>query len=193
MVKHLIFDLDGTLVDCKDLHQRAFKEAVKKYAPGFDYNWNSLEQLRTVEKIKTLKEILPNLPIETINKTKEHITQELLKDYIKFDETLKIHIERLYKKYILSCASNASNIFVENILEILDIKSSFTVINSGNNFPSKPDPTIYNDCIIKTHTTKDQTIIFEDSKIGIQGAIATGSKVIQIKNSTHLKEVLKNY
>ena len=193
MIKHLIFDLDGTLVDCKRLHQEAFEQAVKEHSPSLQYNWSSLENYRTVEKIKMLQKEIPELSFDSIKVLKERITQDLLSDHVNKDPELESQMHRLKKTYLLSCASNASDIFVKEVLSILQIKNLFSVINCGDKFPHKPDPTIYIDCMERTNTNKEQTVIFEDSVIGLQGAEATGSSVVRVKNSTHLKEILKEY
>ena len=52
----LIFDLDGTLVDCKELHQIAFRKAVEQQVPGADFDDDLIEGLPTTEKIKVLKD-----------------------------------------------------------------------------------------------------------------------------------------
>ena len=38
MIKTVIFDFDGTLADCKKLHQDGFRAAVKKYAPDLNFD-----------------------------------------------------------------------------------------------------------------------------------------------------------
>lgn len=193
MIKHLIFDLDGTLVDCKRLHQEAFERAVKEHSPSLQYDWSTLENYRTVEKIKMLQKEIPELSFDSIKASKERITQALLSDYVNEDPELESQMHRLKKTYLLSCASNASDIFVKEVLSILQIKDLFSIINCGNEFPHKPDPTIYIDCMERTNTNKEQTVIFEDSVLGVKGATSTGAQVITVKTVNHLKEILEKY
>ena len=57
--------------------------------------------------------------------------------------------------------------------------------------PSKPDPWMYNQCMRVTGSNSTNTIIFEDSDVGVQGAKATGAKVVPVKNSIDLIEKLE--
>jgi len=46
----LIFDLDGTLVDCKQLHQDGFRWAVTTQIPNIEYTDHEVEGKPTTEK-----------------------------------------------------------------------------------------------------------------------------------------------
>ena len=58
MIKGLIFDLDGVLVNTKDLHFTALNEALKKiklkYIISYDDHINIYDGLPTLEKLKLL-------------------------------------------------------------------------------------------------------------------------------------------
>ena len=88
MIKAIIFDLDGVLVDTKKIHFEALNSALKK----FKYNEISFEDhvkifdgLPTNEKLKILskKNNLPKKDFSKINKFKQKITSEILKKRIK--------------------------------------------------------------------------------------------------------------
>jgi HAD superfamily hydrolase (TIGR01509 family) len=51
---------------------------------------------------------------------------------------------------------------------------------------AKPDPWMYNECMRITNSKPNDTIIFEDSPLGIEGALLTGATVIAVKDSTDL-------
>ena len=50
---------------------------------------------------------------------------------------------------------------------------------------------MYQECMRVTGSDSSNTIIFEDSDIGIKGAKASGARVVPIKNSTDLIEKLR--
>ena len=94
-------------------------------------------------------------------------------------------------------ASNATELFVYRSLEIMQLhrrgdgNQVFTKINTATDFPAKPDTTTFFDCMRWTNTTPENTIIFEDSPVGIQCANATGCAVIEITDVLHTIEEMK--
>ena len=67
----LIFDLDGTLVDCKQLHRDAFQQAIgNQYYPE-----SQVEGLPTTEKIRILNEMGMELDDFVVMETKQVLKQ----------------------------------------------------------------------------------------------------------------------
>ena len=54
-IKTIIFDFDGTLADCKELHQQAFRNAVITVCDGAEYDDELVEGRPTREKLKNPK------------------------------------------------------------------------------------------------------------------------------------------
>ena len=53
-IQTIIFDFDGTLADCKELHQRAFRNALNSVCPEVEYTDEEIEGRPTREKIRIL-------------------------------------------------------------------------------------------------------------------------------------------
>ena len=77
-------------------------------------------------------------------------------------------------------ASNATELFVHRSLEILQIKHLFVKINTATDYPAKPDTTTFEDCMTYTNSNYMNTLIVEDSPVGIQCATATGCQVMEV-------------
>lgn len=195
LLKTLIFDLDGTLADCKELHQQSFRAAVKQMCPDADYSDEDVEGLPTREKMKFLQSRGYTFNADELNRIKQNLTQENINDYVKFDPQLQEHFERLSKKYKLCLASNATQKFVYKTLDILGITQYFYMINTATNYPAKPDPLTFVDCMNRTNSNSYNTAIFEDSPVGLEAArkVVVESHVIEVKNAKDLVEKLKDY
>ena len=198
MIDTLIFDLDGTLSDCKELHQVAFRDAVMALCPHAKYEDEDIEGRPTREKIRILHTMGYEFNGDKLNEIKQAQTQDRLEEYVKYNETLCNEMLRLQKKYKLCCASNATQVFVHRCLKIMQLHHRgdghqvFTKINTATDFPAKPDTTTFFDCMRWTKSTPENTIIFEDSIVGIQCALNTGAKVIRVTNVEHtIKEMRK--
>lgn len=182
MTKTVIFDFDGTLADCKELHQAGFRAAVQKYSPGFVFSNEEVEGRPTREKIRILNSRGAALNAEKVNEHKQAHTQQNIINYIKFDKRLveAISYLKLGKGYKVCLASNATETFIDRSLDIMQIKHLFDKINTATDYPAKPDTTTFIDCMRYTDSTKENTYIFEDSEIGIQCARSTGANVIEV-------------
>lgn len=188
----IIFDFDGTLADCKELHQTAFRNAVQELCPGAEFKNEDVEGRPTREKIRILHTMGYDFNGDKLNEIKQAYTQQHLEDYIQFNQELFNQIQRLATKYKLCVASNATELFVNRSLSIMKLRNLFVKINTATDFPAKPDPTTFEDCMRWTRNTPQQTIIFEDSPVGIQCANATGCTVIEVTDVEHtIQEMMK--
>ena len=66
----------------------------------------------------------------------------------------------------------------------LGIEKDFDLIQCGNDVRhGKPDPEIYVRVMEALHVRPEETLIFEDTEIGIQAAQASGAQCIQVTSS----------
>ena len=193
MIKTLIFDFDGTIADCKQLHQHAFRTAITQVCPGVDYDDALVEGRPTREKIRILHTLGFNFNGDKLNEIKQAITQERLSEFITYDQDLYDQFKRLSARYKLCLATNATEFFINRSLEIMNIKQFFVKINTATDFPAKPDPITFLDCMRHTGSSPSTTIIFEDSEVGIQCARATGASVVEVANVKDTLEKMKDF
>jgi beta-phosphoglucomutase-like phosphatase (HAD superfamily) len=129
MIKTLIFDFDGTLADCKELHQNAFREAVQKIFPSAEYDDELVEGRPTREKIRILHSMGYSFNGDKLNEIKQSLTQENLPQYIEFNPALYEQMERLSHSYKICLASNATEVFLHRSLEIMRIMDQVQLLS----------------------------------------------------------------
>jgi HAD superfamily hydrolase (TIGR01509 family) len=192
MIKCIIFDLDGVLVDTKPIHFEALNNSLKKFFPNKIISYNDhikfYDGLPTKEKLKILfgKNYTKNLKIILrIEKLKKINTAKILRSKIFFNKSTYDMFKKLAKKYDLMIATNA-------IKETLNICTSKLRINKFLSFKisnediknSKPHPEIYMRCMLKGNFSTKETLVVEDSYFGRKSACDSGANLLPV-NSTH--------
>lgn len=188
----LILDYDGTLADCKPLHQQAFRKACNIVNPKIDYTDNEVEGLPTFKKIEYLRSKNYVFDEKELMLIKQKLTMESIHEYITFDQELKDILTRLSKKYKLAICSNATRQFVETGLKIQQLDMFEPICTASEHLP-KPEVDIYFYAMYYYGFSPKQTVIFEDSEIGIRAALDTDATVKEVINVEHLKELLNEY
>jgi HAD superfamily hydrolase (TIGR01509 family) len=197
MTKLIIFDLDGVLCDCKDLHYAALNEALRFCGYGQitrEEHLSTFDGLNTRAKLDKLGISKSNA--ETVFDYKQRFTNKLIDYNIRPDSRLRTILERLkYEGYELAVASNSIRNTVGSILARLKIIDLFTYICSNEDvtFP-KPHPEMYMQIMLNRGASPSETVIVEDSHIGRKGAEESGATVCPVKNCDEVTyERIKSY
>lgn len=190
MIKRLIFDLDGVLVDAVNLHQKAFLESVTPYKIiSEEYHMQHLNGLPTRKKLEKLgfnKDL-----IEKINTKKQEITLSLIPEFIKPITQVTATINEIKRRNIpFAVCTNSIRKSSELLLSFGGITGFEFIISNQEVIKSKPDPEMYIKAIERFGIDKSEVLIVEDSPIGIEAAKKSGAHVCEIRNPYDLGKVI---
>jgi len=186
MIKLIIFDLDGVLVDAKNIHFEALNEALGiKYSIGWEEHLSKYDGLKTNQKLEMLSSE-KGLPIDQHNfiwVEKQRLTLKKLKE-LKSSEQLQICINSLVDEgYKIACCSNSIRKTVLTVLSKLGIIEYFDLILSNEDVKnSKPHPEIYWKAMSTIGVLPEQTLIIEDSPFGLLAANRSRSNVMRVES-----------
>ncbi|MFT4186142.1 MAG: HAD family phosphatase [Micrococcaceae bacterium] len=180
--KLAIFDLDGTLFDTTECNFQAYRQACKESHVNIDR-----EYYESKCHSKNYKVFMPSLVGDNIE-LREKIHDRKIELYPSFLGTAKVNkhlfkiIESLRPSYRIAIATTASRQNAEAILRHFGKLSLFEMLVCGEDAEkTKPNP----ECFLKVmeffNMSPENTVIFEDSEIGIQAATATKSTVMVIE------------
>ena len=196
-IKHSVFDLDGVLMDSRDLHYYALNDALRTISDSYvitrDEHLSSYDGKSTKTKLSLLTEHkqLPESEYDKVWQLKQTFTRQRLQS---IEENLEL--QRLFKSLKdnnlkISIASNAIRETVLTSLERVGVlKYCDYVLTNEDVFLPKPNAEMYMRCMIHTKTNPDETVIVEDSHTGRKGAIRSGSHLCPV---TGPEDVTFNY
>ena len=180
-IKLIITDFDGTLVNTFQANYHAYNEAFMKmgltlseeqyrkcYGLRFD-GFMDVMGIREVETRKCIRAIKGECYPHFFGQL--HVNQPLL-DFI-----------RMFRKSggKTAVASTARGKNLNNALNFIGATDDFDLILAGEDVnEGKPSPEIYNTVMSRMGVSPNETLIFEDSSVGLQAASASGAHFIQI-------------
>ena len=183
MVKLIIFDLDGVLVDAKNIHFEALNKALVQYAITWEEHLSIYDGLKTNQKLEMLHERkgLPKEYFKDIWEAKQKYTLEVLSD-LKESDQLKVCMNSLVNEgYKIACCSNSIRKTVLTVLSKLGIIEYFDLIISNEDVTnSKPHPEMYWKAMSKMTVLPEETLIVEDSPYGLLAANRAKAHVLRV-------------
>lgn len=187
MIKAIVFDLDGVLVDATDWHYEALNDALKLfgYEVSLEEHSNTYNGLPTAEKLKLMSE-KKGLPVglhEIIKIMKRKLTDEKVRQLCNPSHEKQIMLTNLKRKgYKLACCSNAQKYSVLNMLQNARINHFFDLIlGNDEGYKPKPEPDIYLATFKQLRVIPNNALIIEDASHGIEAAKRSGAKVIAVR------------
>lgn len=191
--KLVIFDLDGVLLDSRDLHYHALNAALMDLDPKFVINreehLSTYDGLPTKVKLKFLteKKGLPVDQYDRVWKDKQDATIQLLTSLPQDDRLIDICKNLKDKGFKMAVASNSIRNTVKIVLMRLGIMDYIDFYQTNEDVKrTKPYPEMYWNCMIALNAIPSTTLIIEDSHIGRQGAMDSGAKLLPVEDSYDL-------
>lgn len=175
-MKLVIVDLDGTLFDTKDVNYHAYKDAIAPFGYQIEYQYycdfcngrhylDFLPQITTTDQDTLLK----------MHKAKKKAYSKHL-DKAVLNQGLVDIIRSLRGEYKTAVVTTASKENCYEILQQFDLVDLFDLILTHDDITkSKPDPEGFLKAMAHFESTPAETIIFEDSDVGLEAAKRSGA------------------
>lgn len=188
VVKAVIFDMDGVLVDSEGFWAKAELDVFSSYGVQVT------DDLATQTKYMTTKEVTEfwhgRFPWENLDVPK--VEQEVVSKVIELIQAedctmsgVKTFIKDLKsKKYKIGLATNAPLRVADAVLEKLQIRDLFDTVHSSEfEEQGKPHPAVYLTSARQLGISPEYCIVVEDSHSGLKAAKAAGMKTIVFTNN----------
>lgn len=190
MIKAVIFDYDGVLVDSNSFNKQALRNAAEelglkytdsdhqKYIVGFSLKEGSENYLGDLGKKSLIKQFI---------ELKKSQDPTYKKTIMPISESIKL-IKQLRNSYQLAICSGSRKILVDAYISKFDLAKTFKVIVTSDDVKkSKPDPESYLLTLKKLGLKSNEVVATEDSRNGILSAKAAGCFCIAITTTQNKK------
>lgn len=188
MPKLVVFDLDGVLIDSCDMHFNCFNQALHE-ATGRslskEEHYTSFNGLSTRMKLSKLG--LDDNTANAVYLRKQALTEQFFEKIVPSERLRNTLIGLRKTGTKVMCASNCIRKTVVTVLKNLGIFEHMDAIFSNEDVTSpKPSPEIYTLAMHTANVTPEDTLIFEDSYIGLKAAIASKAHVHYVKSASDI-------
>lgn len=199
MIKSILFDLDGVLVNATNWHKLSLNKALKEIS-GLEINeqehisiYNGLPTKKKLDILLSENKILSK-DYDKIWNLKQLYTSEIINDLAKPDN-IKMEMLSWAKEcdYNLACVTNSIYSTAYLMLEKTAQFQYIDILITSNMIRyHKPNSEGYILAMLAFGTRPDETLIIEDSAPGIMAAKNTGAHVWELPDDTTIELTLEN-
>jgi beta-phosphoglucomutase family hydrolase len=186
MIRAVIFDMDGVIVESEHLHIKAEQQTMLKHgvrisAEELHTYTGTTAELMFTELIKKYK---LNTTFERVFDEKEEFMFKLLEKETRPTKGVIELLKKLKRKGIkLGIASSSHRKLIEYILRRLDIVRLFDFVVSAEDIVhSKPNPEIFLRSARGLRVEPVECLVVEDAKLGVEAAKNAGMRVVGYRN-----------
>jgi beta-phosphoglucomutase len=206
MIRAMIFDLDGTLVQTEKLKAMSYAKAVVDLCPQEIQESEVLDAFKEVVGLsrkevaeqlidrfalgeslrKRMSEFGVDTPWQAFIQVRLRYYEELLADpdilrKNRWPHNVALLQEARRANCLLGLATMSYCAQVQRVLKILELENTFDFVASREDVEhGKPDPEIYNLVASQLSVPAEECLVIEDSPSGVEAALAAGMWVIAV-------------
>jgi len=181
-IKLVLFDLDGVLIDAKEIHFQALNLALgSDNAISREDHINTYDGLPTLEKLK-LKGIDPSL-VDEISAKKQEFTLGMISQLKPIPEIVNLFKMLVERGYKIGVCTNSIRKTVLTALSTTGLMKYVDIVLSNEDVKNaKPHPEMYWKAMSMMGVLPENTLIVEDSPKGLLSAIRSNAKYVRVRS-----------
>ena len=186
MIKAVLFDMDGVLIEAKDWHYEALNNALDLFGMAIDRDAHlaTFDGLPTKKKLDMLNKTkgFPKGLQNFVNKLKQDHTVEIASALCRPVFHHQFALSRLKREgYKMAVCSNSIRQSVELMMKLSGLDQYLDLMVSNEDVKvAKPDPEMYTKAITTFGLDPKEVLILEDNDHGIAAARAAGAHVMVV-------------
>jgi HAD superfamily hydrolase (TIGR01509 family) len=197
MLKAVIFDFDGIIVDSEPMHYRAFQKVLEPLGAGYGWQeyldryigFDDRDAFREAFRVHGLT--LRDGQLAELISAKAACFQEVIAHGVEPYDGVVDLIRSLSGTVPLAICSGALRSDIEPVLAQLSLETAFDrMVTADDVEESKPDPASYRLALLRLQEafpgrdiTPAETLAIEDTPAGISSARGAGLQVLAVTNS----------
>ncbi|WP_445487675.1 HAD family hydrolase [Niallia sp. 03133] len=188
MIKAIIFDFDGTIIDTETAWYIAFRDAYKehgvdltleKYSECLGTSLNSFNPYTYLSTHHNIPIDLDEFRTRIQNAHTEMMEKEAIRpgilDYLQAAKEAGLKI---------GLATSSEKAWIDKFVDLLGIRDYFECFCTADSVKNvKPDPELYHQALECLGVKASEAIAIEDSPNGSRAAVAAGIHTIVVKNT----------
>jgi beta-phosphoglucomutase len=205
MLRVVIFDFNGIIVDDEPIHFELFRRVLAEEGMDLtaqDYYARYLgfdDRGAFTAAYRDHRRILDEQQLARLIDRKAVYYQKVIQDKVKIFPGVRRLVATLARTLPVALASGALRHEIETILATVGLLKHFAVIISAEDVnQGKPEPEIFLQALARVNAQLENgppivaadCLVIEDSKEGIRGALRAGMRCLAVTNS-HPAELLK--
>lgn len=196
MIKSLIFDFDGVVVDSEPLHFRVFQQVLKEEGIDLSEELYFSKYLAYDDKtfftrsLKDFGKYTDSKQISELIVKKSGIFEPMIEEHVKVFPGVENFLRNISNDYPVAIGSGALRSEIEMILKYTGLSNYFDFIVSADEVENcKPDPEVYIRVLDELNKlgrfkiSAHECLVFEDSVHGIKAAKSAGMYCVAVSNS----------
>ncbi|MBU3888377.1 HAD family phosphatase [Methylosinus sporium] len=186
MIKAILFDMDGVLIEAKDWHYDALNDVLGIFGMAIDYDAHlaTFDGLPTRRKLEILSKSrgFPHGLHDFVNRLKQGRTVEITTAKCRPLFQHRFALSRLKRDNLkLAVCSNSVRQTVELMMRLSNLEPFLDLMVSNEDVKkAKPDPEMYRYAIGRFGLQPHEVLILEDNDHGIAAARASGAHLMII-------------
>jgi len=210
MIKGIIFDMDGTLIDSIGMHKEIWQSVLEIH--GIEVDSHLFDEVNGMVTLDIAQFVIDKYKINAdahqIAAEKQKLSGRKLEDGVKLYDDVKetlVLLKRLGLRIGVGTSTPRAHAIAALGSSITDLE--FDAIVAGDEVENgKPAPDIFLKCAEEMQLHPDECMVVEDAINGIQAAKNCGMKAVAITNTTpaekftmadsvikHIKEINSNF
>lgn len=187
MLKAVIFDMDGVLIDSEPVHYQANKQLMEHmgYEISYEYYKQFIGSTCTRMWQTIIRDYGVDKTVEWLLAESDKICDDIIREngYPPVKGAVNLVKDLEQAGYILAVASSSKPERIERNVTTLDIKHCFDKLVSGENVINpKPAPDVFLKAASQIGVSPEECIVIEDSDNGVKAAKAAGMVCIGYLN-----------